>query len=166
MPETIETILSVLSQAEADQEHATEIMYSAGLQLAFGREHNKNDYSCCQIDAKQFAGHWSELEYYLNKRVVLEAALARARDLAQKEKWLEAMEKKVHQIFLGLDAKTRTLLDVYMTLRLLDSVTEHTDYSGLLDDLGPVCLDALETDPKLRLLVEVYHAADELLDIQ
>jgi hypothetical protein len=99
-----------------------------------------------------------ELENYVNKRAVIEAAITQTTELQGKVKKLQYMGYAVEQIFKGLDKRTKELLHIFITFLSADGVVT----LGYVDKL----YDAVETEPELvrsrselAALVEAYDLA-------
>ncbi len=103
-----------------------------------------------------------ELDHHIDKRAVVEAALAEISTIESKAERLKVMQQQVSDIFCKLDDRTKAILEIRAELARVDGEI-NTDYMNCLDQLGEVSLDVLQGEPDLKPLLEAYGMARTIL---
>jgi len=152
--EIIEAIQIALPQIETGDE-------AGAIQMAVLAKANR-DSNLSQEDLDDFGERTfhciRELDYYKDKRAVVEAALVKIKEIQSKENRLNQMQQQIRKIFMDLDPRTKAILELRRELVRVDGCST-TDYANLLDDFESVDVDVLRIEPELAPLLEAYDMA-------
>jgi len=105
-----------------------------------------------------------ELDYYTDKRSVVEATLKKVIDLESKAERLKNMQLQARDIFHKLDERTKAILEIKSTLESTGGEI-NVDFCNLLDDIDidPASVETLRNEPELAPLVDAYKLAREII---
>jgi hypothetical protein len=102
-----------------------------------------------------------ELDYYLDKRAVIDEAIAECEKLESKIERLKELRPIVRDIFEKLDDRIKALFELHDELMRLDGVAS-LNYQDYVDDFYPESVDALRDDPTFNPALEAYDLAREV----
>jgi hypothetical protein len=147
----LEDLLKLSQVADGD----SEVFESAVIGSRPGREK-------ARLSASGVKECMTELAHYVDKRPVIEAAMAVISSIQTKADHLDSRKEEIAGIFRGLDVRTRAILKVQAELSAVDGVV-NTTLCEAVHDVGEVDVEAsLGGDAQLRSLVELYTIAREV----
>lgn len=106
----------------------------------------------------------NELDYYIDKKAVLNAAIVQLNELKGKKEKLRLMQGQIENIFKRIDNRTKAFFEIVWELIRTDGVN-NTDFANLLNNLGDIDVNVLSNEPELAPLLEAYKLAKDINEV-
>jgi hypothetical protein len=100
-----------------------------------------------------------ELDYYIDKRAVIESALEKIIEVQNKQEMIEKLVPEVKAAFGNLDMRTKELFSIFSQLMNVDTRID-TDFANEIFDAVEIQPSIIRGEPALNAAVQAYDLAD------